>query len=152
MLMTLPYSKLLTERRKCLSTFSLKRKNSYPFFYPTVGMAAARQQLFHLGAKAIRNADALLVTAGAGIGVDSGLPDFRGNEGFWQAYPPLKDRGIGFQSMANPMWFESESELAWFFIALFANATTTTPMLDLESPFIVFFWFLLSLYLLWFLL
>lgn len=32
-------------------------------------------------AEVIGNADALLVTAGAGI-VDSGLPDFRGDKGF----------------------------------------------------------------------
>jgi len=30
----------------------------------------------------IRDADGLLITAGAGMGVDSGLPDFRGTEGF----------------------------------------------------------------------
>ncbi len=30
----------------------------------------------------ICNADALLIGAGAGMGVDSGLPDFRGQEGF----------------------------------------------------------------------
>jgi NAD-dependent SIR2 family protein deacetylase len=30
-------------------------------------------------------ADAAMITAGAGIGVDSGLPDFRGSEGFWKA-------------------------------------------------------------------
>lgn len=24
-------------------------------------------------------------TAGAGMGVDSGVPDFRGNDGFWKA-------------------------------------------------------------------
>jgi len=29
-------------------------------------------------AKALREAEALVVTAGAGMGVDSGLPDFRG--------------------------------------------------------------------------
>jgi NAD-dependent SIR2 family protein deacetylase len=37
----------------------------------------------------LRDADGLLVTAGAGMGVDSGLPDFRGNEGLWRAYPAL---------------------------------------------------------------
>ena len=31
----------------------------------------------------IRDTDALIITAGAGIGVDSGLPDFRGPEAFW---------------------------------------------------------------------
>lgn len=30
----------------------------------------------------IDEAGAVLITAGAGMGVDSGLPDFRGNEGF----------------------------------------------------------------------
>ena len=38
----------------------------------------------------INEAEAILITAGAGMGVDSGLPDFRGNEGFWNAYPIAK--------------------------------------------------------------
>ena len=38
----------------------------------------------------IQNAKAMLIKAGAGMGVDSGLPDFRGPEGFWKAYPPYK--------------------------------------------------------------
>ena len=66
-------------------------------------------------AEAISSAEALLVTAGAGIGVDSGLPDFRGNEGFWRAYPPLKRLGISFYDMANPIWFKRDPELAWGF-------------------------------------
>ena len=66
-------------------------------------------------AHAIRNAKHLLFTAGAGMGVDSGLPDFRGNEGFWRAYPPLAQLGIGFAEMANPTWFETDPTLAWGF-------------------------------------
>lgn len=66
-------------------------------------------------ARAVGGADALLITAGAGIGVDSGLPDFRGNEGFWRAYPPMKHLGIGFMEMANPIWFQRDPELAWGF-------------------------------------
>lgn len=50
-------------------------------------------------AKTITNAKALLITAGAGIGVDSGLPDFRGPEGFWKAYPPLKKRNLTLPEM-----------------------------------------------------
>ena len=42
-------------------------------------------------ARLIAEADGLLVTAGAGLGVDSGLPVFRGNEGMWQAYPAPRD-------------------------------------------------------------
>ena len=41
---------------------------------------------FKIAAEAIVSAEALIFTAGAGIGVDSGLPDFRGNKGFWNAY------------------------------------------------------------------
>ena len=63
----------------------------------------------------ISDADAILITAGAGMGVDSGLPDFRGNEGFWQAYPVAKARGLSFEAMANPEWFESDPSLAWAF-------------------------------------
>lgn len=49
------------------------------------------------------------------MGVDSGLPDFRGNEGFWRAYPPLAKLGVGFAQMANPSWFDSDPTLAWGF-------------------------------------
>lgn len=66
-------------------------------------------------AMALREADALLVTAGAGMGVDSGLPDFRGNEGFWKAYPPMAKLGVSFVEMANPWWFERDPALAWGF-------------------------------------
>jgi NAD-dependent SIR2 family protein deacetylase len=63
----------------------------------------------------IQKADAVLITAGAGMGVDSGLPDFRGNEGFWKAYPPIRKLGLSFSEMANPAWFEKKPTLAWAF-------------------------------------
>jgi NAD-dependent SIR2 family protein deacetylase len=63
----------------------------------------------------LQKADSILITAGAGMGVDSGLPDFRGDEGFWRAYPPLKDLGISFSQMANPSWFDTDPTLAWAF-------------------------------------
>ena len=63
----------------------------------------------------LNEADAILITAGAGMGVDSGLPDFRGVEGFWKAYPVIKDLGLRFEEMANPSWFEEEPKLAWAF-------------------------------------
>ena len=66
-------------------------------------------------AGAVRQADALLFTAGAGMGVDSGLPDFRGPEGFWRAYPPYRKLGMHFQQLANPGTFASDPHLAWGF-------------------------------------
>lgn len=63
----------------------------------------------------LREADGLLITAGAGTGVDSGLPDFRGREGFWRAYPALQHRGFSFEDMANPARFAEHPKLAWGF-------------------------------------
>ncbi len=63
----------------------------------------------------MKDFDSLIITAGAGIGVDSGLPDFRGKEGFWKAYPIIKHLGLSFEEMANPYWFEHNPKLAWAF-------------------------------------
>lgn len=83
----------------------------------------------------IAQADALLVAAGAGIGVDSGLPDFRGPEGFWKAYPALGRRGIGFEQAASPRSFHADPTLAWGFyghrLALYRR---TVPHAGFEIP------------------
>ena len=63
--------------------------------------------------EAIASADALLIGAGAGMGVDSGLPDFRGDGGFWRAYPPF--HGKSFASISNPVWFHRDPQQAWGF-------------------------------------
>lgn len=60
-------------------------------------------------------ADGLLITAGAGMGIDSGLPDFRGAEGFWNAYPALGRANIRFEAIANPDAFHILPEVAWGF-------------------------------------
>ncbi|WP_165227112.1 SIR2 family NAD-dependent protein deacylase [Aquisphaera insulae] len=71
--------------------------------------------LLDRAAEAIRGAGALLIGAGAGMGVDSGLPDFRGDDGFWKAYPPYAKRKLRFVEMANPRWFTRDPEMAWGF-------------------------------------
>ena len=63
----------------------------------------------------LEEADAVLITAGAGMGVDSGLPDFRGTEGFWRAYPIARKLGLRFEELANPRWFRENKRLAWAF-------------------------------------
>lgn len=68
-----------------------------------------------LAANLIRGADALLITAGAGMGADSGLPDFRGDVGFWKAYPALARAGTSFVEAANPQHFEDNPKRAWGF-------------------------------------
>jgi NAD-dependent SIR2 family protein deacetylase len=72
-------------------------------------------QDFRRCAELIAGADGLLVTAGAGIGIDSGLPDFRGPQGFWRAYPALGKARIAFERIASPAAFESDPSQAWGF-------------------------------------
>jgi NAD-dependent SIR2 family protein deacetylase len=66
-------------------------------------------------AELITQADALIVAAGAGMGVDSGLPDFRGREGFWKAYPVLGREQVDFYSIACPDAFHADLWRAWGF-------------------------------------
>lgn len=51
-------------------------------------------------AQLIHEADSLFIGTGAGMGVDSGLADFRGNHGFWKAYPKLGNAWVEFTEMA----------------------------------------------------
>lgn len=71
--------------------------------------------LFTEAARLIAGADALIIAAGAGMGVDSGLPDFRGNTGFWRAYPALAEARIAFEEIASPDAFSRTPTLAWGF-------------------------------------
>lgn len=78
-------------------------------------MTEENKALFARCARMIAAADALLITAGAGLGVDSGLPDFRGSEGMWRAYPALGKAGLRFEEIANPAAFAANPRLAWGF-------------------------------------
>jgi hypothetical protein len=70
---------------------------------------------FARSAELIQQADGLLITAGAGMGVDSGLPDFRGKDGFWKEYPALAQANIAFSGIACPDAFHETPNLAWGF-------------------------------------
>ncbi|ENX64700.1 MULTISPECIES: SIR2 family NAD-dependent protein deacylase [Acinetobacter] len=99
---------------------------------------------FHLSPdqiKQIKNlfqqADSLIISAGAGMGVDSGLPDFRGNQGMWQAYPELGKQRIDFTEIANPSAFKRHPRLAWGFyghrLALYRQTTPHSGFLQLKQ-------------------
>lgn len=66
-------------------------------------------------AELIARADSLVITAGAGMGIDSGLPDFRSPGGFWNAYPALGHAMIHFEEIASPHYFHENPRLAWGF-------------------------------------
>lgn len=78
-------------------------------------LPAGDRAAFDRCAEWLAAADGLLITAGAGIGVDSGLPDFRGSEGFWRAYPALARSAIAFEEIASPATFAADPALAWGF-------------------------------------
>lgn len=73
------------------------------------------EQQLAKAATAIRQAEVLIITAGAGMGVDSGLPDFRGDHGFWNAYPMYRRLGLSFVQAANPEHFERDPAFGWGF-------------------------------------
>lgn len=77
-------------------------------------MEPASKSIDH-AADLIAQADAIVVACGAGTGVDSGLPDFRGEEGFWRAYPALGQVGLSFYDIASPRAFRAHPERAWGF-------------------------------------
>ena len=69
----------------------------------------------------IKEAEVFVITAGAGMGVDSGLPDFRGNHGFWNAYPAYDRLGLSFVECATPTHFTNDPSFAWGFYGHRAN-------------------------------
>ncbi len=77
-------------------------------------------------AKAIREAEIFIITAGAGMGVDSGLPDFRGDQGFWNAYPMYERLGLSFTDCANPEQFERAPAFGWGFYGHRTNLYRST--------------------------
>lgn len=82
---------------------------------------------FEQACKLIKEAKALIISTGAGMGVDSGLPDFRGKEGFWKAYPLYKRLGLNFMEAANPNHFSRDPSFGWGFyghrVNLYRNTT-----------------------------
>jgi len=74
----------------------------------------------------IRTADTIVITAGAGMGVDSGLPDFRGDQGFWNAYPMYERLGLSFVQAANPQHFDDDPSFGWGFYGHRTNLYRST--------------------------
>ncbi|MGA1845767.1 SIR2 family NAD-dependent protein deacylase [Deferribacter abyssi] len=85
------------------------------------------EEKYKTAANTIKQAQCLVITAGAGIGVDSGLPDFRGDKGFWKAYPMYERLGLSFVQCANPAHFENDPAFGWGFyghrLEMYRNTT-----------------------------
>ncbi len=77
-------------------------------------------------AETIGRAGLFVITAGAGMGVDSGLPDFRGRDGFWKAYPSYARLGLSFSEAANPEYFRYDPCFGWGFYGHRCNLYRST--------------------------
>ena len=73
------------------------------------------EEKYAAAARLIDEADGLVIGSGAGMGIDSGLPDFRGPGGFWKVYPALGTARLNFEDIASPAAFKSRPTLAWGF-------------------------------------
>lgn len=65
----------------------------------------------------LAEAECLLITAGAGMSVDSGLPAYRTPEGFWKDYPAYRGIRADYAQMTRPRGFEADPAFAWGFYA-----------------------------------
>lgn len=64
----------------------------------------------------IKNCEVLIIGTGAGMGVDSGLPAYRGRNGLWTAPPPVySELGISLMELATLRGFRKDIELGWGF-------------------------------------
>jgi NAD-dependent SIR2 family protein deacetylase len=63
--------------------------------------------------KAIESADAIVILAGAGMGVDSGIPDFRSESGVWTTYPFFQQENMTVYDIFVPKMFVEHPEAAW---------------------------------------
>lgn len=58
---------------------------------------------------------------------DSGLPDYRGDKGFWKSYPMYEPLNINYYDAANPYHFSNDPAFGWGFYAhridLYRNTT-----------------------------
>eukprot|EP00439_Symbiodinium_sp_Y106_P052373 s2721_g7.t1 len=76
---------------------------------PPPQTAAEVSAAVEAAAEAVANCDVLIFTAGAGMGVDCGLPDFRGSSGLF------KDREVAmtYEEMSDDKWFAEDPLFAW---------------------------------------
>jgi len=81
----------------------------------------------------IEESDIIILMAGAGMGVDSGLADFRGDKGFWKAYPKLKNK-INFAQLCTQQALKKNPKLAWSLYGhMFDLFNDTTPHYGFQS-------------------
>lgn len=78
-------------------------------FVPGAASCAEVDVALTRAAEALAGCDAWAITAGAGMGVDSGLPSFRGTTGLWKD----KSLAMTYEDMSDDKWFFEDPAFAW---------------------------------------
>jgi NAD-dependent SIR2 family protein deacetylase len=85
-------------------------------------------QLVEQAALLIRQADAVAIFAGAGMGVDSGLEQYRGTDSLWTRSITVNNQEINYYDLMKPLAFREQPELAWGLIGnRMEKYSATTP-------------------------
>jgi len=90
-----------------MSTVYLEHRDAH--HVPGATSPSEVESALERAAKAISSCDALIFTAGAGMGVDSGLPDFRGSTGLFKD----KELAMSYEEMSDDKWFSEDPLFAW---------------------------------------
>ena len=75
---------------------------------------ASHQNKLRKAAQALLKNQALFITSGSGMGVDSGLPYFRGTQGLWAHYPIFKKEKITFDDFVQYDFFKYNPHRYWY--------------------------------------
>jgi NAD-dependent SIR2 family protein deacetylase len=75
----------------------------------------ANIELLKFAAEQIKLHRSLLITAGVGMSLESGFPNYRDQDQLYKAYPKLKDLGFKFDYCVSNSFFEKYPHKAWYF-------------------------------------
>ena len=72
-------------------------------------------EILHKASDLIKKSTRTLFLTSAGMSADSNIPTFRDKDGYWENFPPFKDKGLEAQDLASPWAFRNELPYAWAF-------------------------------------
>ena len=68
-----------------------------------------------MAAKLLGDARRVLFLTSAGMSADSNIPTFRDKDGYWENFPPFKEKNLEAQDLASPWAFNNVLHHAWAF-------------------------------------
>jgi len=71
--------------------------------------------LLREAAALVAGAERILFLTSAGMSADSNIPTFRDKNGYWENFPPFREKGLEAQDLASPWAFRNELPHAWAF-------------------------------------